>query len=161
MQKTEAWYLEERAEQLAIVYLLRRNDLVITNKRSGPDEGIDLLVSLLKTGANTGRVFGVDVKALKSDRQIHPVSHREEVRINLGQARAPRDIPFPVCLFVFCMETDEGYYRWMKKPVYGLDKKPQLLSNDENTFRRLSTEAIDQIVLDVQRWYDHRIKIPA
>lgn len=161
MQKSEAWYLEERAEQLAIVYLSRRNDLAITRQRDGSDDGIDLLVSLLKTGTNTGRVFGVEVKALRSNRQIHPASQREEVRINLSKVGVPRDIPFPLCLFVFIMETDEGYYRWVKKPVYGLSKKPQLLLNDENTFRKLSTEAVNEMVLDVQGWYDRRVKIPA
>src|SRR5438132_382010 len=141
MQKSEAWYLEERAEQLAIVYLSRRDDLVITKQRAGSDDGIDLLVNLLKTGTNTGRVFGVEVKALRSNRQIQPASKREAVRINLSKVRVPRDIPFPLCLFVFIMETDEGYYRWVKKPVYGLSRKPQLLLNDENTFRKLSTES--------------------
>lgn len=161
MQKSEAWYLGERAEQLAIVYLSRRDDLVITKQKSGSDDGIDLLVNLLKTGTNTGRVFGVQVKALMSNRQIQPVSPREAVRINLNKVRVPRDIPFPLCLFVFIMETDEGYYRWVKQPVYGLSKKPQLLLNDENTFRKLSTEAVNEIVLDVQGWYDCRVKIPA
>jgi hypothetical protein len=161
MQKSEAWYLEERAEQLAIVYLSRRNDVVITRQRDGSDDGIDLLVSLLKTGTSTGRVFGIEVKALRSNRQIHPASQREEVRINLSKVGVPRDIPFPLCLFVFIMETDEGYYRWVKKPAYGLSKKPQLLLNEENTFRKLSTEAVNEIVLDVQGWYDRRVKIPA
>jgi Domain of unknown function (DUF4365) len=161
MQKSDAWYLEERAEQLAIVYLSRRNDVVITRQRDGSDDGIDLLVSLLKTGTSTGRVFGIEVKALRSNRQIHPASQREEVRINLSKVGVPRDIPFPLCLFVFIMETDEGYYRWVKKPAYGLSKKPQLLLNEENTFRKLSTEAVNEIVLDVQGWYDRRVKIPA
>lgn len=161
MQKTEAWYLGERAEQLAIVYLSRRDDLVITREWAGSDGVIDLVVNLLKTGANTGRVFGVEVKALRSNRQIHPVSEPDVVRINLSRVPVPRDLPFPLCLFVFIMETDEGYYRWVKKPVYGLSRKPQLLLNDENTFRKLSTEAVNEIVLDVQGWYDCRVKIPA
>lgn len=161
MQKTEAWYLGERAEQLAIVYLSRRDDLVITREWAGSDGVIDLVVNLLITGANTGRVFGVEVKALRSNRQIHPASQPDVVRINMSKVRVPRDIPFPLCLFVFIMETDEGYYRWVKKPVYGLSRKPQLLLNDENTFRKLSTEAVNEIVLDVQGWYDRRVKIPA
>ena len=161
MQKTESWYLGERAEQLAIVYLSRREDLVITRQSAGSDDGINLLVSLLTTGANTGRVFGVEVKALRSNRQIHPASQPDVVRINLSKVRVPRDIPFPLCLFVFIMETDEGYYRWVKKPVYGLSRKSQLRLNDENTFRKLSTEAVNEIVLDVQSWYDSRVKIPA
>jgi len=47
MQKFRGVYLEERAEQLAIVYPSRRDDL-LSQAEAGSDDGIDLLVNLLK-----------------------------------------------------------------------------------------------------------------
>ncbi|MCB9077452.1 MAG: DUF4365 domain-containing protein [Anaerolineaceae bacterium] len=61
MENTQAWYITERAEQLAFIYLSRRDDLVITKQND--DYGIDFLVSIVEAGKYTGRVFGVQIKA--------------------------------------------------------------------------------------------------
>ncbi len=161
MAKSEFWYLAERAEQLAIVRLSRRDDLVI-NKRSGADYGVDLLVSLTIDAEYTGRVFGVVVKALKSYQQTPSISPAgAEVRFDQRELKIPDDLPFPLCLFVFVMEDDAGYYRWIKRPAYGLDSRSLLLMDRASSFKRLNNEAVDLIVSEVSAWYESRIKIPA
>jgi hypothetical protein len=155
------WYLGERAEQLAIVYLSRRNDLVVL-RNTGPYYGWDLLVSLTKGGEYTGRMFGVAVKALRSHQQVHGISTgSEEVRIAINKHSVPEDIPFPLCIFAFIMENDEGYYKWVKKPVYGPDNKSQLILNPTSIFKKLDATAIDNIVQEVNQWYENKVRIPA
>jgi len=161
MEEKDVWYLGERAEQLAIVYLSRRNDLVIT-RQTGPDYGLDFLVTLTKEGDYTGRIFGVEVKALRSRKQVRPVLRdSDEIKIEVRQIEILKDIPFPVCLFVFTMDNDEGFYKWIKKPVYRIDGTPQLAADETKIFRKLDNEAIDEIVVQVNNWYENRLKIPA
>lgn len=161
MSQETIWYLEKRAMQLAFVYLSRRSDLVITEQSQGFDYGVDYLVSLMSNGEYTGRMFGVEVKARKSVSQVRRSGlGDDEAHINL-KVQVPRDIPFPLCLFVFIMETDEGYFRWLKKPIYGEQSHPRLLLEKGNSFWKLKNEVLDDIVAEVNKWYDNKLKIPA
>ena len=162
MSQENVWYLGERAMQLAFVYLSRRSDLIVTEQSSSADGGIDYLVSLAKDGEYTGRMFGVQVKAQKSKSHIHRSPSGEGgAHINIKEVYVPRDIPFPICLFVFVMETDDGYFKWLKKPVCGEQSHPRLVLDKGGSFRRLENEVLDDIVGDVDRWYDCKLKIPA
>jgi len=161
MEDKKAWYLGERAEQLAIVYLSRRNDLVIT-RQTGRDLGLDLMVTLTKDGQYTGRVFGVEVKALRSHKQVRQDSSDEdEFQIEVRQMGIPKEIPFPLCLFVFTMDNDEGFYKWIKSPIFELNKPSTLVIDETKTFRRLSDQALDDIIEQINNWYENRFKIPA
>lgn len=162
MSQENVWYLGKRAEQLAFVYLSRRSDLIVTEQSQSVDNGIDYLVTLLKDGEYTGRMFGVEVKARKSKSHIRPVAPDDrEAHINIKEVHIPRDIPFPVCLFVFVMETDEGYFKWLKKPICGEQSHPQLVLDKGTVFRKLENEVLDDIIADVNNWYDSLLKIPA
>ncbi len=162
MSDENVWYLGKRAEQLAFVYLSRREDLAITAPSQSVDYGVDYLVSLMKDGEYTGRMFGVEVKALKSASQVRAVTpDGGEAQINIKEVFVPRDIPFPLCLFVFIMETDEGYFRWLKKPVYGEQSYPRLLLDEGKLFFRLESDTLDDIIAEVNNWYDSKMKIPA
>lgn len=163
MPDENVWYLEERAEHLAYVYLSRRKDLIIQKPSTSSDYGVDYLVDLMKNGTYTGRMFGVQLKALKSASQARlSPSDGDEARLSLKKVSVPKDIPFPLCLFVFIMETDDGYFRWIKKPVYGGQAPPRLLvEQDDKLFRKLSSATLDDIINEVNNWYDSKMKIPA
>jgi hypothetical protein len=45
MAKEELWYVSQRSEALAIVYLTRRDDFTVT-KAPNPETGLDLLVTI-------------------------------------------------------------------------------------------------------------------
>ena len=161
MEEKKVWYLGERAEQLAIVYLSRRDDLTITRPTEA-DYGFDLTVSLMQSGNYTGRIFGVQVKAIRSHKQIRKASPTgKEFIIEHKPERIPRDIPFPLCLFVFTMDDDAGFYKWIKKPGASADGIPPLALDDTATFHQLSHEALDQLISEVNQWYEQRLKIPA
>ena len=155
MGEKRIWYLGARAEQLAILYLSRRDDLIIT--RSEADYGIDFLVSICKDNKLIGRVFGVQIKAIMSLKPLCQGSFdSNEIKLNVGKTFVLKDIPFPLCLFVFAMDNDEGYYRWIKKPVLDSEEHPKLLFNEANLFKKLTKEALDNIVAQVNLWYEKR-----
>lgn len=141
-------FINERAEHLAVVYLTRRQDLVI--ERMTADYGLDMLVTILRDKLPTGRVFGVQVKgqdkAFKDDIQ--------EVSLSFSRKETSyfQELPFPVCVFLFTMEDDKGYYRWIKYPVG--ESNQVLRSIEQDRWHPLDEQEIGQIVDDVKAWYD-------
>jgi hypothetical protein len=165
----ETQFQAYRAENLALMYLTRRNDLLITKQEIAPD----FLVALTNQGTNSGRVFGVEVKAtLKAPKQ------RESellFRINytFKEYSLYQVVIFPVCLFFFTMEDDLGYFKWIKQPVIGPEGDTGLALNFEVVKRKeeyggkpvsviersklspLTQEEIDKVVSQVDDWYDY------
>jgi hypothetical protein len=62
--------------------------------------------------------------------------------------------PFPVVLFCFTMENAQGWYTWVAEPVVSPSGDFGLVQHGEASCRPLDTEAIDEIVEGVDRWYD-------
>lgn len=156
MKRQESWFMEQRAKHLAILHLTRRGDLFVTE--SPVDYGLDLLVEVSKDNRATGRLFGVQVKA--SNRLpvlAENAFGRNTVTISLQVADMLEDLPFPLCLFIFHMLTDEGYYKWIREPIISAkEEMPQLRRNRENVFTRLTRETLDEIVQQVDVWYAGR-----
>ncbi|HAJ58467.1 MAG TPA: hypothetical protein DCP31_03695, partial [Cyanobacteria bacterium UBA8543] len=102
-------FINERAKHLAVVYLTRRQDLV--TERMTADYGFDILVTILRDKLPTGRVFGVQVKGQdKAFKDIQELS----LSFTGKETNYFLDLPFPVCVFLFTMEDDRGYYRWIR-----------------------------------------------
>ena len=74
MIRAQPWYIGERAEALARVYLTRRPDLLV--KQEEADYGVDYIVEITKNNRPTRRIFGVLVKA-----RIAPITVRVHKRI--------------------------------------------------------------------------------
>ncbi|HEC86029.1 MAG: hypothetical protein DRR08_10405 [Candidatus Parabeggiatoa sp. nov. 2] len=140
------WYLDTRAEYLAIIHLSRRDDLVITKQPYAEEHGFDMLVSICQNQKPTGRVFGIQLKAVMSLKPFFEKasSRANEIQLNLTTFK-PKDIPFPLYLFVFTMETDAGYYQRINQP---------LCQTEDTIFKTLTREALDNIVKEVNLWYD-------
>ncbi len=140
-------FIDERAEHLAVVYLTRRQDLVI--ERMKADYGLDILITILQDKLPTGRVFGVQVKGRdKAFKDIQELS----LSFTGKETNYFQDIPFPVCIFLFNMEDDKGYYRWIRYP---LAESNQLLhSIEQDKWHSLDEYEIEQIVDDVNAWYN-------
>lgn len=151
MEKTGIWYIDQRAEQLAFVYLSRCDDLLINRQTN--DFLIDYLVTITDNGNYTGKLFGVQVKAQLA---IRPERRGAAFVIDLAPSLIPEEIPFPLCLFVFSMDTDSGYYRWLKEPKLDEVGSAALVINRTNTFRELTRVALDQIVDQINLWYERQ-----
>lgn len=153
MSHTQPWYIGERAEALAQVYLTRRSDL--RAKQEDADYGVDYIVEITKNNQPTRRVFGVQVKAqippIKGGvlESLRPVPSTSENRVE--------ELPFPLCLFVFTMENDEGFYQWVLEPVIS-DDGPKLRPNKTKILSKLDNAALERIVAQVNQWYDTLLK---
>ncbi|MBD2489753.1 DUF4365 domain-containing protein [Aulosira sp. FACHB-615] len=136
-------FIAERAEYLAVMYLTRSNDLVIERMKSA-DYGFDILVTILRDNLPTGRVFGVEVKA-----QDTAIRNLKDFSLSITQKTTEylHNVPFPLFLFLFTMEDDKGYYKWLNHVIADSNQVSlQWHSLDENGIR--------QIVDDVNAWYD-------
>src|SRR5579862_4520383 len=103
----EAGFSKLRAEQLAVVYLTRRSDLIVTGLKDA-DYGLDLLVSILKDHQRVGRTLGIQVEATVSKSNLHHRNGHIEVASRHSDTSSLVDVSFPVCLFFFTMDDDRG-----------------------------------------------------
>lgn len=142
-------FIDERAEHLAVVYLTRRQDLVTERMRA--DYGLDMLVTILRDKLPTGRVFGVQAKG-----QDEAFKDIQELSLSFAQEERNyfQDTPFPVCVFLFTMENDQGYYQWIRNP--NGESNLFLSSIEESQWRPLDEHEIGNIVDSVNAWYDER-----
>ncbi len=155
MENTQVWYIAQRAEQLAFIYLSRRDDLVITEQND--DYGIDFLVSIVENGKYTGRMFGVQVKArLALEATQKNTLSANSFKLDISESPIPEDIPFPLCLFAFAMKNDEGYYRWLKEPRFNSAGKSELVLNKVSEFKKLTKAELNNIVSQVNLWYEKK-----
>lgn len=149
MSKAAPWYLAQRAEALALVYLTRRDDLIVRQQTQG-DTGIDYIIEIVSDGRSTGRIFGLQLKARTTALQGSAL-HKS---IGITYEQWMVELPFPLCLFVFIMETNEGYYKWLSEPVVTDDQKPKLRLNAQGSLEKLSDDQLEHIVNRVNKWYD-------
>lgn len=147
------WYTDKRAAQLALLHLSRRNDLMLERQSDVSDHGYDLLVTICPNNEITGRIFGVQVKAVMSLKNNAKSAAPSVVKLNSLKARYLEDTPFPICLFVFEMASDRGFYRWLNQPVVAQSNQINLKMNKANLFKTLDEIELNNIVNDVNAWY--------
>lgn len=140
--------MKERAVRLAIMYLTRRSDVTV---ELGSE--VDVIVGLPEKHGGARRQFGVVAKGSLFAREVH--QHGEEFDIS-GVDLTSRSIngdPYPVCLFVFTMENDCGYWKWLLEPTQSSSGGARLVRNEDTALRRLGNSQIEDIVVMVNDWY--------
>ena len=150
-QSTQQHFIAERSRALAVVYLTRREDLIVTEETA--KVGVDLWVTLNREGQEGHRKFGVEVRGGWA--AITPGQANRALQASLQQVLRYRPFPFPVVLFYFTMEDErELVYvgRGAGRLVQGAASRSS--STARPSCRPLDTEAIDEIVEAVDRWYD-------
>jgi len=148
--------MQQRAESLTVMYLTRRDDLIVLKQKKDKDYILDFLVTITKGSVNSGRLFGIEVKATAS--RIKSIGHDDVVEIKLknNQIDFFAELPFPVCLFFFTPENDHGYYKWILQPVIADQHNPKLHFERNNDFKKLTDEEINKIIDVINIWYDNR-----
>jgi hypothetical protein len=143
-------FIAERVRALAVVYLTRREDLIVSEDTV--DSGVDLRVTLNRDDKHGHRKFGVKLQgiwtAIPSGRPDKNLQTTMERMLRYGP------FPFPVVIFFFTMENSEGWYTWAAEPVVSLAGDFEIIQHGEASCRPLNTAAIDEIVEAVDRWYD-------
>ncbi|MEH2378021.1 MAG: DUF4365 domain-containing protein [Nostoc sp.] len=155
METAAPWYIGKRAESLAIVYLTRRDDLIISQPT--PDKGLDFLITITKDGVSSGRLFGVEVKATVSTPGL--IQHHDIFKLKNNSNKNTnffRDLPFPVCLFFFTLENDKAYYKWILEPNMNEQNNLGLNFNENDELKQLNDQEIANIISRVNSWYDQR-----
>jgi hypothetical protein len=125
-----------RAEKLGYVYFSRLSDLII-NEPNFQEPFFDYLIDIGEDHRPMGRLFGVEVKPYNNaDTNGHlPLEYQ--------------NITFPALLVLFDNSNDDGYFKWIKRPVDG-----QLaLETSKNGVEELNENSLEKIVTDVKDWY--------
>lgn len=147
---TQERFIAERVRALAVVYLTRRDDLIVTEETA--DIGIDLWVTLNLVDKDGHRKFGVEMRggnsAVTANHANNVLNPSMQTMLRYGP------FPFPVVLFFFTMENNEGWYTWAAEPVITATGEFELVQHGTASCRPLNSEAIDEIVEAVDRWYD-------
>jgi len=147
MKRDLEYFIDERAEHLAIVYLTRSQDLAV--ERMKADYGLDMLVTILRDKLPTGRVFGIQIKG--RDRAFKDIQQEASLALPQQEGNYFQDLPFPVCVLFFTMEDDKGYYKWLKYPT---GANESLRSLEQNQWRSLDECQVGQIIEEVNAWYN-------
>ena len=164
MASKQSWYVTERAEALAALYLTRRKDLeVIPVGRYETDYPLDLLVTV-KSGDKLGDAsFGIEVKGVRKEGRGAKGQFRTSYSL-----REVHDRGLPICTFLFAVDDEQGYYRWLLEPVVSPDGNAHLKLNLDipadakwqqnefalrSQFAPLSDESIGALIEQVLRWY--------
>lgn len=158
MQTEQPWYIGLCSEALAMVYLTRRDDLIVSQAQKNT-AGLDFLVTITKDSMYSGRLFGVEVKAKISSDSLTQNGEVFKLKNSHSHQSFLRDLPFPVCLFFFTLDNDQGYYRWILEPIIKPDNNLGLKFHDNNELKKLDDQAIDNIVSLVNNWYEYRNKL--
>lgn len=141
MKQDLEYFIAERAEQLALVYLTRSTVLSIEHLQA--ERGLNFLVTILQDQLPTGRMFGVRVRG-----QDKAVKASQSIAASLSSQ--DRDyfqaLPFPACVLLFTMEDDRGYCKWVKHP-----DQAELAQ-----WHSLETYDINQMIETVNAWYDEK-----
>ena len=142
-------FLETRAAQLAAVVLTRHRHVSVEIEPSGNGRGLDLLVSLLHEGQDADWLLGVEVQAVRPQTQPRTKQQALKQTSRLRHA-VPAHCRFPVCLFVFTMDDDHGYWRWIQQPA---PSGQGLAFNEDTTLQPLTDDAVTGLLSTVRDWY--------
>ncbi len=146
MKRDLDYFIEKRAENLAMMHLTRNPDLSV--ERLQDPSGLELLVTIAPGHVSTGRLFGIQIKG--QDNAIS-TPHDRSIPSSQSEMNQLKDYPFPVCELLFTMKDDRGYYRWLKAPT-----RQSLRSVAENPWNVLDNAQLEQMIEIVNSWYDEK-----
>jgi hypothetical protein len=140
----------ERVRAVAIVYLTRRPEITIHEETK--DIGIDLLAFITPEDRTGVRQFGVQLKGIWED--VTAEQANRALRPNMREMLRHGPFPFPIILFFFTMETNQGWYTWVVEPLISTQGGVELPIQRNAHCRPLDDQALDEIVARVNAWYD-------
>jgi Domain of unknown function (DUF4365) len=144
-------FVAERAYNLALTHLPPRDG--VRFMRGDPETGIDLLVTVDAREGAPAPIFGVQLAARR--RKVAGAGRLDT--ISDGHAQRPiADPSIPVCLFLFTMEDDRGYYRWLREPTLTRKHAATLREPAGVRWTELSAAEIDRVFAEILAWYRAR-----
>lgn len=141
--------IEQRAESFAYLYLTANKRLSVFQQYRERNPALDFLVKIKDRALATSGEFGVEVEGALANGCELPLT--DAALLDIKPKRLHVDSAIPVCLFVFFVDVDCGYYRWLREPV--LDGTFHLKNNDSAWFQPLNEAALNAIIMQVRQWY--------
>jgi hypothetical protein len=113
-KKKEEGFIARRTEALALVLLSSRPDLTVMN---APDNaGVDIIVSIVRKRINAFNHFGVILKG--TSHGIGNLQDASQALMSILPRKAAQGtLSMPICIFLFSMVGDHGYYTWLREPT--------------------------------------------
>lgn len=147
--KVDKWLIRERAEAMAKMHLLRRDDLRVSETRA--DSGLDYAVRIVKDDGSPPRQFGVVLQGAIPAMTVQQVN--KTLRTVLREASSVA-FSYPVCLFYFTMQDNGSFVTWVAEPVIDSDGKPALTSHEQANCEPLNLLSLDRRIEQIELWYD-------
>ena len=159
----QSFQISKHAEVLATVCLARRHDLlVIPVSRYNRDAGYDLLVQLNNKKFDSNMSFAIKVKGMVGTN----LEQSNSFAVHYGRGQIQNG-GLPACIFLFNVDSEQGYYRWLYEPIIDENGRPHLrldhkLESSPNhsqrskirwEFQVLDDDALQRIIDQVTRWY--------
>jgi hypothetical protein len=145
-------WLAVRTQALAVIYLTRRRDLVITDLNMKADTGIDLFVCVERDDPLARPLFGVLVRG--GVKSATPVEVDKLLDATFAKFVRRGHFAYPVCLFYFTMREDQAFFTWLAEPVTDPAGEPKLLHHKKAKCRVLTDHLLNDAVERIVRWYD-------
>ena len=150
MASPRNWFVEQRAEDLAIV-LLTRFPVSVTREVNG-GRGLNLRVTVDPPGVHE---FGVEIKGSMQIRNLVDQHHRVLPQAIRGFRSMLKDCPFPVAIMVFDVKTDNGFFGWLLAPVIS-ESQAGLTEVDPVSVEPATDDAISRALSQIREWYRAR-----
>jgi hypothetical protein len=145
----QAWFISERTRALGLMHLTRRQDLRIVRGRRNVS---DYLVTVTREEDEPSpRWFEVFLRGSKCATTEGQLNTR--LRPAMASLLGLGQFPYPVCLWHFTMDGDQGYFTWVFEPSV-VDGTPRLIEHAEAHCRKLDRATLDELVAQVNCWYD-------
>lgn len=146
MNSSEAWFVHQRADSLAMMFLTRMPSLRV--ERLSQDMGIDYLV---RVGLESTIFFGLEVIAGKSMHRLVKNSFLEQ-KVADKFLKHAKSVAFPVAVLAIDIATEEMRFGWINlNPATNSSKPAHSVSMQPAT-----QEALKKACRDVKRWYEQK-----
>ena len=144
MTSSKPWFIAQRGESLAYMYLSRSPKLQI-NRQSAP-VGLDFLASIPDIPCS---LFGIHVRSSTQMSKLVNAKGRMLSSYARPLNELARNATFPVAILAIDVTTEEIRFGWVKSPV------PNLASQPTDVFETCpaTTEVLTAAVEAVESWY--------
>jgi hypothetical protein len=146
---TDKWLVQERAEAMAKVHLLRRDDLRLSTATAA---GLNFVVRIVKDNAAPPLSFGIVLRATIPARTVQQAN--KALTPTLRALSAADAFSYPVCLFYFTMHGNGSFVTWVAEPVVEPAGRPALILRGQADCEILNPVSLDRLVERVESWYD-------
>ena len=134
-----------RAEKLTYVIFSRFDELYIQQQPA--DTSFDYIIDVTDEGHQTGRLFGVEIKATENETPMDIFA-----KIDFDKYRK---IMLPLILVIVNTINDKSFYTWIIKPT----EEGRLTKFDKNKSElfELNNDNVKIIIRNITNWYEKRL----